>query len=204
MLNKTILFSLGLFLVSCASTPRTKWTDKGMRIMIDPDGIGADHFVRIQNALMRSKRFVVVDRGNAFKAIQKEQERTHVNQANRFNDYEKFAHWGELYGVGGVVSAHVQCYNSWTWYSENVRKECVQYLAIVDTNTSEVIVTAEDRTYGFDIGIAPSWDDIVEKLVDNYPANFEPNKNNARLEYYRELSREKALRQKASQSSTGE
>lgn len=184
-------------LTGCA-TARTKWTDKTMRVMIDPEGIDADHYVRIQQALVESGKWVVVDRSQGYNAIQKEQEREHRNQTDRFLDREKFAHWGKLYGVGGIVVAHAQCQVRDGWLFKHNYPKCQQYLAIVDSNSGEVISAVKDEVEGgsYDYELAPSWDDIVAKLNAAFPGHFEPNRDEKPLRDYKDLSKEEATRQK--------
>lgn len=202
---KTLLkYALAVILVGssvmsgCAGIKRSKWSDKTMRVMINPEGIGAGHLVRIQQALVQSGKWVVIDRGMGYHAIQKEQEREHREQTDRFMDREKFAHWGKLYGVGGVVVAHAQCSYKRNWFTGNTYPYCQQYLAIIDTNTAEVISAVEDDSEGsaYETDIAPSWDDIVAKLNNAFPARFQPSKEEKTLTDYKDLSQEEATRQK--------
>lgn len=181
----------------CSSLPRNKWTDKTMRVMIDPEGVSAKHYVRIQQALVASGKWVVVDRGMGYNAIKKEQERQHREQSDRFLDSEKYAHWGKLYGVGGVVVAHSACIVRDGLFKKNF-PHCQQYLAVVDANTGEVIASAQGDNEGssYDYDLAPSWDDVVADLNDAYPENYEPNKTHQVLRDYKELSQEEATRQR--------
>lgn len=189
---------VGISTLSGCSTARTKWTDKTMRVMIDPDGVDANHYVKIQQALVESGKWVVVDRGMGYDAIRKEQEREHRNQSDRFLDREKFAHWGKLYGVGGIVVAHAQCQVKDGWFLKKNYPHCAQYLAIVDSNSGEVITAVQDEADGgsYDYQIAPSWDDIVAKLNSAFPSHFIPNKDDKILRDYKDLSQEEATRQK--------
>lgn len=187
----------GVSTITGCATARTKWTDKTMRVMINPEGIDAKHYVKIQQALVASGKWIVVDRGEAYNAIEKEQEREHRTQTDRFLDREKFAHWGKLYGVGGIVVAHAQCMTKSGWFKHSY-PYCHQYLAIVDSNTGEVITTAEDTAEGsaYEHTLAPDWDDVVAKLNDSFPSHFEPNKDEKSLRDYKELSQEESTRQR--------
>lgn len=178
--------------------PRTKWTDPVMRVMVDPDSIDANHHVRIEEALMGSGKWVVIDRAQGMKAIKKEQERLHRTEADRFDDQEKWSHWGKLYGVGGIVTAHVQCQYKLTFLIHAPYQYCHQYLAIVDANTGQIITAIEDtaETDADEAYIAPSWADAVDKLNNSFPKNFEARKDDPRLDTYRALSKEEAVRQK--------
>lgn len=202
---KSIFFSMIFFAVAVGvstlagcGTARTKWTDKTMRVMIDPEGVEASHYVKIQQALVASGKWVVVDRSDAYNAIMKEQQREHREQTDRFLDREKFAHWGKLYGVGGIVVAHAQCQVRDGWLLKKNYPHCQQYLAIVDSNSGEVITAVQDEADGgsYDYQLAPSWDEIVAKLNNDFPSHFEPNRNEKTLRDYQDLSQEEAARQK--------
>lgn len=188
-----ILFTLLMF-NACASVPRNKFTDKNFRVMIDPDSIDAKNYVRIQTALIKSKKFVVIDRASGFKAMKKEQDRLHKTNPTRFRNREKWAHWGEMYGVGGIVVAHIQCTIGKSLFGGNLNN-CLHFLSIVDANTGVVIAAVEESSYSkLSYTMAPSWEDTVEELLEEYPTHFEPNRDHENLIYYRALSKEKALR----------
>ena len=201
-LMKIVVSVGGLFLVmclvSCASTPRTKWTDKTMRVMLDPDSIKAKHHVRIQQALVASGKWTVVDRSSGFEAIKKEQEQLYLENGDRYNDQEKWAHWGKLYGVGGIVIAKAQCVKKQRWFSGSKYTHCLQHLAIIDSNTGEVIAAVQAQSSGEsgEANIAPSWEDAVIALNDAYPENYQPDKSHKKLVNYRRLSKERAIRRK--------
>lgn len=184
---------------SCAGkTPRTRWTDKTMRVAIDPASIDAGNYVRIQQALVESGKWVVVDRAMAFRAIKAEQERLHRGEEDRFADKEKWAIWGRLLGVGGIVVAHTQCANKGSFWNDARYAHCHQFLSIVDSNTGEVMATAEDEQDGSnnEEQIAPPWADAVAKLNDAYPTHFQPNRDKPQLEQYRALAAEESQRQR--------
>lgn len=194
---------LALVLASCSSNiKRTRYSDKNMRVMIDPDSISIENYVRIQKALVENGAFAIIDRSNGMNAIKKEQERLHRNEVDRFADREKWAHWGRLYGVGAIVVAHDQCYNkSSFWNPQQVVRKCDQFLTLIDANTGEVIVAVEGKgeapaVVEGGVPIVPSWDEITEKLVNAYPKNFEFKPYTKTLVEYQDLSEEAAKRQR--------
>lgn len=164
--------------------------------MIDPDSIDPAHYVRIEQALVASGKWVVVDRAQGLRAIKKEQEELHVMNSDRFQNREKWAHWGKLYGVGGVVVANAQCLYKTPWLFGSKYIHCFQHLAIMSANTGEVIAAVENEENGDggEWNIAPSWEDAVAKLNSAYPKNYEPNKDHKILDDYRALSKEEAVR----------
>lgn len=192
---------LALSLVGCASTPRNKWTDPVLRVLLDPDSIGIEDYVRIQNALVNNGRLIVVDRGMGLKAIKKEQDNLHRHDIDRYSDPEKWALYGKLYGVGSVIVAHIQCKRgSSFWNSQNVRINCIQYLAMIHANTGQVLAAVEgeasetisnDMTY-----LATDWNDTVDALVDKLPKGWEEHFYAGPAAVYRDVAREAALRER--------
>lgn len=182
-------------LFGCASAPpRTKWTDKTMRVMIDPASIDANSYVKIQYAIVASGKWILVDRRDGFKAIKKEQEMLHRVESDRYDDREKYALWGKMYGVGGVIIAHAQCERRNNALNEYNR--CRQSLAIMDTNSGEVLAVSEAQTDSDSWNEQPSWEDAVATLNDNFPKSFKKDETDRRLLEYKDLAKEEAIRQK--------
>lgn len=189
--------------VGCSSSlKRTKWTDKNMRVFIDCQQLDDSQCAQLKYSIVSSGVFTVVDRDSGMTAIQKEQERMHRKQIDRFDDKEKWAHWGKLYGAASAIVAHVQCQqeNSF-WNMAQNRQRCQQNLAMVDTNTGEVLVAVRgentgtssyDRSY-----MVPDWDGTVAALVDKYPKKFMDDQQYAKsVVQYQAVSKEHAARQK--------
>lgn len=196
---KLFILTVALLCVGCAGkTPRTKYSDPHMRVALWPNGVDAANHVRIQQALIATGRFIVVDRGAGLAAIKEEQEALHETQAARFADPEKFAHWGKLLGVGAVVVAHTQCAEKHAWIVNAMYARCQQFLEIVNSNTGEVMASAEgsENTDNNEQDLAPSWEDTVDHLVESYPKFYEQNRDTRELSSYRDLSKEEALRHK--------
>lgn len=214
---KNVIFILtALCMFGCSSAvKRTKYSDKTMRVLIDPSSIDSSNHVAIQQALVETGKFFVVDRSKAFAAIVHEQNRQHTSMSDRFEDREKYAQWGKMYGAGGVITAHVQCANNGTgnivttafhlatlatMWSEY---RCSQFLEVIDTATTEVVASIKydikaDTTKNLD------WSDAVEALVDSYPEIFEDVKNHRVLETYKAVSAEEAQRHREAASTGGQ
>lgn len=187
---------IAILVQGCSSMPRTKWTDRSMRVLLDPDSVDANHYVKITQALVESGKWVVIDRGQGYKAVKKEQERVHRDQGDRFLDREKFSHWGKLYGVGSIITAHAQCQFRQGWFLHNNYTYCQQFLAIVDSNSGEVITAVQGEASGgnLDYELTPSWEDTVAKLNDAFPKDFRPSKDEKSLIDYKALSAEESQR----------
>lgn len=196
-MNKVVML-LAIFLLSgCSSSEtRTRYSDKNMRIMLYPETISADHFARIQTALVRSNVWSVLDRSQGLKAVKYEQDTIHKTESDRYDEREKYAHWGKLYGVGAIVIAHAQCTNKANkWNITELRTYCQQFLNLVDSNTGEVVLGVEAENDS-DYGSTPDWNEVTKKLADEYPKYFSKEKVTERLEQYKEESKERALREK--------
>ena len=196
-------FILSSLFFGCTSEiKRTKFTDKNMRIMIDPDSISIESYVRIQKAHVERGAFAVIDRASGMAAVKKEQERLHRSESDRFSDREKWSHWGRLFGVGAIVVAHDQCYNKGSfWNPQYVVRACEQFLTLIDANTGEVIVAVEGKgeapaVVEGGVPMVPSWDEITNKLVDSYPKNFKFEPFTKSVVEYQDLSEEAAKRQR--------
>jgi hypothetical protein len=192
---------LVLALVSGCATSRTKYTDRTLRIMVDPDHIDVNNYFKLQKALVASGSFTVVDRKQGFMAIKKEQERLHRNEVDRYEDKQKWAHWGKLYGVGGIIVPHNECQRveSGPLFKPGPRVRCHQYLSILDANTGEVLVVAQDDVYSdrmvnvYDNNyLASEWDNVVELLMDNYPKKFEKREDHEMIANYKRESEQHA------------
>ena len=201
--KKIFLIGSASLAVACSTTPvpKTKWTDKNMRLLIDPDSVPEEHYVQIQNALVRSGKFTVVDRAQGMRAVQKEQERLHRNESDRFADREKWSHWGKMYGVGTIVIGHVNCMKEgYVWDPRKTKLNCRQYLSMVDSNTGEVFLAVEGENDGpasADTAyIVPDWNETVDKLIEAYPKHFRSEGYAGPALQYQDVSEEHAKRQR--------
>lgn len=192
LLSLSILVTLS----ACSTNEsRTRYSDKNMRIMLYPETISPDHFARIQTALVRSDVWSVLDRSQGLKAVKQEQNIIHKAESDRYDDKEKYAHWGKLYGVGAIVIAHAQCTNKASkWNVTELRTYCQQFLNLVDSNTGEVVLGVEAENDS-DYGSTPDWNEVTKKLADEYPKYFNKEKVTERLERYKEESKERAVRE---------
>lgn len=208
------LLSVSLF--GCSSAvKRTKYSDKTLRVIISPDSIDSNNHVAIQQALVETGKVFVVDRSMGFEAINQEQQRQHLTMSDRFENREKYAQWGKMYGAGGVVTAHVQCvpngtgnvlqaaFHLATLASFWSQYKCTQYLEILDTNTTEIVASVK-REIKADNVQDLSWADIAEDLVDSYPEVFINTANHRILEKYKDVSAEEDQRFKERQISSEE
>ena len=201
-MNVILMFVIGSSMVGCASMKRTKWTDKNMRVAVDCQRLDDAQCAQLKYSIVNTGAFTVIDRDAGMVAIQREQERMHRKQIDRFDDKEKWSHWGKMYGVGSIIIANVQCQQENNfWNMAQNRQRCQQNLALVDTNTGEVLVAVRgentgtssyDRSY-----MVPDWDDTVETLVSKYPKKFmDKQQYEKSVVQYQAVSKEHAVHQK--------
>ena len=208
MAIQTIVFAMGFsaimtLTVGCASAPkeRTKWTDKGMRVMIDPDSVSEEDYVQIQKSLVQSGKFTVVDRARGMNALKKEQERTQRTEEDRYADKEKWSHWGKMYGVGSIIVGHSQCHRENSLLNrQKIYLKCKQFLSMVDSNTGEVFVAVEGENEGlatYDLSyMSPDWNDVTDKMVESYPKEYHSKGYSEEVLVYQDISKEHAQRQR--------
>lgn len=177
-LQVRLYFTLMVFAMVGCATPRTKYTDPVLRVMLDPDSIDQANYARLQKALVVSGKYVVVDRNDGYKAMNKEQDRQYKDSENRISDRERYATWGKQFGVGGIVVGKSQCGPSQRFWSAKGDFDCTQTLTIVDAKTGEVIASADslatDAVYFYgELRTPASWDETVAKLNEAFPTHFE-------------------------------
>lgn len=68
-----------------------------------------------------------------------------------------------------TIVVDAQCLLRDTLFSQKY-EYCKEFLTLVDAKTEEVIAVVEDEGEGkvYEFGIAPSWDDAVDKLASAY------------------------------------
>ena len=194
-----IIILVLMLLYSCSNTEkyRTRFTDKNMRLMVDPASLSTENYIRLQTSLVQQQMWTVLDRKAGLEAIKKEQDELHKKSQDRYLDKEKFAHWGKLYGVGAVIVGHTQCFFKMKWFSVNLKDYyCDQMLNLVDANTGEVIIGVEGGQYTEGHNVAPDWKELVSKLADAYPKEFIRQPSSEKFELYKSESEEEAKRLK--------
>lgn len=193
-----------LILTSCSSVKRTKYSDKNMRIMVDPQSLNSSNLMKLQTSLVSTDKWTVIDRHLGFEAIKKEQERLHRYESDRYDPKNKFAHWGKMYGVGAVVTASVECRSERSfWNNTQMIKVCKQYLNLVDANTGEIVLGVSHEEESSSYQSYPEWDEVVAKMSEVYPKYFTKKKIHERLKRYQQQSLEHSQQQIVTQNTYG-
>ena len=200
--NMAILFWFAsfLFATGCSSLPRTKWSDPGMTVFIDPDTVDSETYSRILNALVSQNKFRVVDRAEAHRAVKREQEREHRSEADRYENKSKYSWWGRLVGARTIIVPRVQCRTEHSfWHHDRAEKHCLQSLQAINANTGEVFLSVEGENsapISYDMTfIVPDWEEAVSNFTDRYPGEWERRYFSKELEIYRSISENEALKQ---------
>lgn len=187
-----LIFAL-MAMVGCSSKPvMTKLNSPVMRIAIDSDSIPNDQYIRLQTALAGSGKWIIVDRGDGYRAIKKEQERLHQDEPDRFDTREKYARWGKMYGVGGIVVANLQCERKSKFFS-GPYLQCLQSISLVHANTGEVLASIElsaDSEPGWNA--TPAWEDSVDKFNKSIPKQIEHKEEQALIDYKDMIEKDQA------------
>ena len=167
---------LSVVVLSGCATARTKQSDPIMRVAIDPQDMTQGQVMRLQASLMRQGAFQVVDRGRGFNAAKNEQEMERKSEGHRFGSPEKYAEWGKLYGVGGVIVANADCSQRIT-IGGSIYFVCQEQIVLYDATTGQVMAASEAQAETSENVPSPGWLEAVEKLAEAYPSKMVDSNN---------------------------
>jgi hypothetical protein len=195
------LVSLGLLTLSACGGPQVRRnleTDPGLRVFLDAS-IETEHFVQIQRALVQSHKFEVVDRREGLAAALREQDlQFRSNQSDRFDDSERWAFIGKLYGAAAIITAHAECFQEQTFFWNKYVRTCKQTLFYIDGRTGVILfsVSGSNSVPWTASWAVPDWDDVVAKAVEEYPTYFQPRIVKAPLDQYMMQATEHSKRER--------
>jgi len=207
----TILVAFAIaVLMGCSHTEITKWTSPDLRAAIDPTQIDSANYVALQESLLKTNKFFIVDRGVGFRGVIQEQDRANgyvygsyqkTSTFHRFGDKDRYARLGRLYAAGSIIVANTKCRHEpgfWANYTS-----CDQYLALVNAVSGEVIAAATEPGVSANVyynGVNPvvSWDAVVEKLNSRIPKEYQPERYNREMIMYRRELEEDSTRERES------
>lgn len=172
---------------------RNKWSDKNMRISVQPHVNGCDEVdtADIQAQLMKQNKWTIVDRQAGYRSAFGEQDLVHLQKADRFANNYKYSHFGKMSGVGSIVIP--KCYCGRDLYGGDTM--CDIGLSLVDASTGEVII-AVGGEYRRHYGRSINWEDLVEEFTERYPRKFEGDQEYKSLKDYQAETRENAHQKK--------
>lgn len=180
-----LLVSFFLVLFGCSSLKRTKYSDTVHRVYVDNQGAKPEMYYPVQHAIFRTEKFFVVDRAQGFESLKQEQLDEWKSQADRFEGSQRYAEYGKLYGVGGVIVPTLYC------HPDDDEFDCAQLLSLIDTTTGQVVATGAAKLHIENLSQL-SWDECAQSLVDNFPEYFDTREKEKRLK-----EKEEALAAKA-------
>lgn len=195
MLKKLVLAAC--LLSSCSTPARTRWNEVAMRVMVDPDSVPESQYTVLVRSLMQSKNWTVVDRARGWLAVKQEQERMHRTESDRYDNRQKWAMWGKMYGVGGVIVAAAECEEKRTFFFSKRYLTCAQSLSLVDANNGEIIAVSSDVVDGSTdlVYVPPTWSVAVDRLTESFPKDYRKREFSENINTYMEQAEEHAKQQ---------
>lgn len=153
-----------LFLISCSSKEkRTVQSDQVLRVAIDLSNIDLGNHQALQAALLKTKKFVIVDRGPGMKMINEERQSQWGLGRAVFEPGKRAALGGHIMGAGGIITPIVFCEHYWGFWGAS--NKCLSSLTITSARTGEILGSVSMKG-------KPKWDKLVSEFVDTYPEYF--------------------------------
>lgn len=162
-LIKTLLV-LSVALTGCASKPTHKLARKTspiMKVFVSPTNLTQIEYQSIVTGLMRSGRFLIVDRSEALSAG--ENEKNYQDSAEMGYKLTKRA---KIEGAGGVIVASQAC-TKVIGFTE-VYRVCNQNLSLYDISSSRLIYADEGEFEGQSV----NWKRTTKAFASNIPVGI--------------------------------
>lgn len=167
--TKTIVwaFCVGylMALVSCASKEqRTVESDQVLRVAIDISNIDLGNHQALQSALLKTKKFIIVDRGPGMSMINQERQSQWGIGRAVYEPALRAAMGGHMMGAGGIITPVIYCEHHWGFWGAS--NKCKNSLTITSARTGEILgsVNSEGK---------PNWNKLVAEFVQTYPEYFQ-------------------------------
>jgi len=162
-----IAFIVGylMALVSCASKERrTVNSDQVLRVAIDLSNIDLGNHQALTAALLKSKKFVIVDRGPGMAMINQERQAQWGVTRSVFEPSQRAAIGGYMRGAGGIIAPIIYCEHTWGFWGPG--KKCNVSLTITSARTGEILGSVSQKTNH------PDWNKLVKEFIETYPEYF--------------------------------
>lgn len=152
-------------LVACASQEkRTVSTDQCLRVAINTEFIpNIGEFQAIQAALLKSHKFIIVDRGPSMNMINKERQAQWGVTRSLFEPSSTAAMGGHILGAGAVITPSISCTHHWGFWGGT--DKCISGLSLTSARTGELLA-------GVSKNGKPNWEKIVSEFIETYPEYF--------------------------------
>lgn len=201
LLQVLLLGSVLATVAGCSSKPivRSKDSDSSMRLMVDSRAFDVQNFIQLEAALAQSQKFELVERRDALETALDEQRREFdLASQGHFDDREKYARRGKLYGVDTIVSGRTDCYQAKAFWTGVYTRYCRQTLLWIEGSTGKVLfsVTGENSVPWTAEYIVPDYNATVAAAIESLPKYFTPHEIHPILETYKQQSAENAKRER--------
>lgn len=159
------LFGYLLALTSCASKElRTVETDQVLRVAIDLSNIDLGNHQALQAALLKSKKFIIVDRGPGMAMINQERQAQWGVARAVFEPANRAAMGGHMMGAGGIITPVIYCKHTWGFWGPS--DKCQNSITITSARSGEILGSVSS------VG-KPNWSKLVAEFVESYPEYFQ-------------------------------
>lgn len=161
---KLCLFLMLITIISCShKEARTISSDQVMRVAIDLSNIDLGNHQALQAALLKTKKFIIVDRGPGMKMVNEErQAQWNIGRAV-FEPSSRAAMGGHMLGAGGIITPVVICEHYWGFWGGS--NKCLSSITITSARTGEIIGAVSMKG-------KPKWEKLVSEFVETYPEYF--------------------------------
>lgn len=162
--TKLSLFFMLISIISCSHKEvRTISSDQVLRVAIDLSNIDLGNHQALQAALLKSKKFVIVDRGPGMAMINQErQAQWNVGRAV-FEPSSRAAMGGHILGAGGIITPVITCQHHWGFWGAS--DKCQTSLTITSARTGEILGAVSSNG-------KPKWEKLVAEFIETYPEYF--------------------------------
>lgn len=163
-------FLLGylLALVSCASKEkRTISSDQCLRAAINRTQIDIGTYQAVLSALLKTKKFILVDRGPGMAMINEERQAQWGTSRAVFEPSMRAAIGGHIQGAGAVITPVFHCEKPYGFFGKDV---CRSGLSIASARTGVILggVSSDSKR--------PNWEKLVAEFIETYPEYFTEDK----------------------------
>lgn len=166
--TKTIVwaFCAGYLTALCSCSHkevRNLETDQVLRVAIDISNIDLGNHQALQAALLKTKKFIIVDRGPGMSMINQERQSQWGVGRAVYEPAQRAAMGGHMMGAGGIITPIIYCEHHWGFWGAS--NKCKNSLTITSARTGEILgsVTSEGK---------PNWNKLVAEFVESYPEYF--------------------------------
>lgn len=132
-----------------------------MKVFVSPDNLYQSEHQSIVTALLRSKRFLIVDRSAGLNAGEREKDFQDTPEVGY-----RLAKRQKLEGSGGVIVATRECDRKIGW--SEVYLTCSMVLSLYDVSSARLIYAYEGEYEGR----SPTWKKVAAEFAEDIPTGI--------------------------------